>query len=147
MSTRFVKIAKAIFLLFVISFVGLRVSSLAALAQEERRAERQAREAAQQPSPQASPPSAQASPKPADETKKPEEEARPRDPMSTPTFNGLRLRSIGPAFTSGRVSAFAVDPTNPSRYYVAAASGGVWKTINSGITWAPIFNSSLASAG
>src|SRR6185436_16150527 len=141
MSTRFVKIAKAIFLLFVISFVGLWVSSLAALAQEERRAERQAREAAQQPSPQASPPRAQASPKPADETKKPEEEARPRDPMSTPTFNGLRLRSIGPAFTSARVSAFAVDPTNPSRYYVAAASGGVWKTINSGITWTPIFDS------
>ena len=60
--------------------------------------------------------------------------------MSTPTFNGLRFRSIGPAFTSGRVVAFAVEPNNPSRYYVAVASGGVWKTINSGITWTPVFD-------
>jgi photosystem II stability/assembly factor-like uncharacterized protein len=94
--------------------------------------------------PQASP-SPSPSPSPADSTKKPDDEkkpdeaARPRDPMSTPTFNGLRLRSIGPAFTSGRVIGFAVDPTNHSRYYVAVASGGVWKTVNSGITWTPVF--------
>jgi photosystem II stability/assembly factor-like uncharacterized protein len=60
--------------------------------------------------------------------------------MSTPTFNGLRLRSIGPAFTSGRISGFAVDPSNYSRYYVAVASGGVWKTTNAGTTWTPIFD-------
>jgi photosystem II stability/assembly factor-like uncharacterized protein len=60
--------------------------------------------------------------------------------MSTPTFNGLRLRSIGPAFTSGRINSFAVDPNNPTRYYVAVASGGVWKTINAGITWTPVFD-------
>jgi hypothetical protein len=50
------------------------------------------------------------------------------------------MRSIGPAFTSGRVSRFRVDPTNPARYYVAVASGGVWKTINAGITWTPVFD-------
>jgi photosystem II stability/assembly factor-like uncharacterized protein len=60
--------------------------------------------------------------------------------MSTPTFNALRLRSIGPAFTSGRISGFAVDPANPTRYYVAVASGGVWKTANAGVTWTPIFD-------
>ena len=60
--------------------------------------------------------------------------------MSTPTFNGLRLRSIGPAFTSGRISGFAIDPSNPTRYYVAVASGGVWKTTNAGVTWTPIFD-------
>ena len=60
--------------------------------------------------------------------------------MSTPTFNGLRLRSIGPAFTSGRISGFAVDPNNPTRYYVAVASGGVWKTTNAGVTWTPLFD-------
>src|SRR5215211_1097265 len=70
----------------------------------------------------------------------PEASPTPRDPMSTPTFNGLRMRSIGPAFTSGRVIGFAVDPNNPSRYYVAVASGGVWKTINAGITWTPVFD-------
>src|SRR5262249_23445508 len=69
-----------------------------------------------------------------------EEENRPRDPMSPATFNGLRFRSIGPAFTSGRVIGFAVDPNNPARYYVAAASGGVWKTVNNGTTWTPVFD-------
>ena len=60
--------------------------------------------------------------------------------MSTPTFTGLRFRSIGPAFTSGRVIGFAVDPNNSARYFVAAASGGVWKTINNGTTWTPVFD-------
>jgi photosystem II stability/assembly factor-like uncharacterized protein len=81
----------------------------------------------------------------AQEPKKPEqapgeEENRQRDPMSTPTFNGLRFRSIGPAFTSGRVIGFAVDPNNAAKYFVASASGGVWKTINSGTTWTPVFD-------
>jgi len=60
--------------------------------------------------------------------------------MSSATFGGLRFRSIGPAFTSGRVIAFAVDPSNAARYYVASASGGVWKTINNGTTWTPVFD-------
>jgi photosystem II stability/assembly factor-like uncharacterized protein len=71
---------------------------------------------------------------------KPDDENKPHDPMSTVTFNGLRLRSIGPAFTSGRVIGLAVDPNNPSRYFVAAASGGVWKTLNAGTTWTPVFD-------
>ena len=70
----------------------------------------------------------------------PEGSPTPRDPMSTPTFNGLRFRSIGPAFTSGRVIGFAVDPGNPARYFVGVASGGVWKTINAGTTWTPVFD-------
>lgn len=81
----------------------------------------------------------EASSKPKDEPKK-EEPRRPADPMSSPTFNGLKLRSIGPALTSGRVCSIAVDPTDHSRYYVGVASGGVWKTTNSGTTWAPIFD-------
>jgi len=92
------------------------------------------------PRPPATPspsPTATASPSP---TPTPEASPTPRDPMSTPTFNGLRMRSIGPAFTSGRVVGFAVDPTNISRYYVAVASGGVWKTVNAGVTWTPVFD-------
>ena len=96
------------------------------------------------PTPQATPspaPSPSPSPAPsASPTPTPDASPTPRDPMSTPTFNGLRLRSIGPAFTSGRISGFAVDPTNYSRYYVAVASGGVWKTTNAGTTWTPIFD-------
>ncbi|NJN29017.1 MAG: glycosyl hydrolase, partial [Cyclobacteriaceae bacterium] len=57
------------------------------------------------------------------------------------TFSGLKLRAIGPAVTSGRVSDFAVNPTNMSEYYVATASGGVWKTTNKGVTYNPIFDS------
>src|SRR5437016_3318820 len=56
-------------------------------------------------------------------------------------FGGLKLRAIGPAIASGRIAAFAVHPTDASTYYVAVASGGVWKTINSGTTWTPIFDS------
>jgi hypothetical protein len=41
---------------------------------------------------------------------------------------------------SGRVGDIAVDPVKHSTWYVAAASGGVWKTTNSGTTWAPIFD-------
>ena len=77
--------------------------------------------------------------KPTEEPKKDEPRRQP-DPMSAPTFTGLRLRSIGPAFTSGRVCSIAVDPNDHSRYFVGAASGGVWKTTNAGTTWAPIFD-------
>jgi photosystem II stability/assembly factor-like uncharacterized protein len=87
--------------------------------------------AATMPSPTVSPspsPSPAASPTP-----KPE-------PMSTGTFAGMRFRSIGPAVTSGRVNMFAVDPNDRAKYYIAVASGGVWKTVNAGTTWTPVFD-------
>jgi photosystem II stability/assembly factor-like uncharacterized protein len=52
----------------------------------------------------------------------------------------LRFRNIGPAVTSGRVIAFAVDPTDSRKYFVAVASGGVWKTVNNGTTFTPVFD-------
>jgi photosystem II stability/assembly factor-like uncharacterized protein len=67
---------------------------------------------------------------------------KPADgPYQASTFSGLRLRAIGPAVTSGRVSDLAVNPRNPSEYYVATASGGVWKTTNRGTTYTPLFDS------
>ena len=72
-----------------------------------------------------------------EEAKPPEKESR----MVTSTFSGLAWREIGPAIASGRISDLAVDPTNPKRYFVAVASGGVWKTENSGTTYEPIFDS------
>ncbi len=63
-----------------------------------------------------------------------------KDPMNSMTFMGLKFRSIGPAFTSGRIADFAVNPKDHSEYYVAVAAGNVWKTTNSGITWKPIFD-------
>ncbi len=56
-------------------------------------------------------------------------------------LGGMKFRNIGPAVTSGRISDFAVNPTNFNEYYVATASGGVWKTINAGTTYEPIFDS------
>ena len=45
-------------------------------------------------------------------------------------LNGIKFRSLGPAVTSGRISDIAVDPTDPNRFFVASASGGVWRTRN-----------------
>src|SRR5258708_2023295 len=65
---------------------------------------------------------------------------RNADPLSTPTFNALRFRSIGPSAASGRVTSFAVAPHNPAHYFIGVASGGVWKTTNNGISWTPVFD-------
>ena len=56
------------------------------------------------------------------------------------TLSGLAFRSIGPAVTSGRIADFAVNPDNHDEYYVAVASGGVWKTTDHGVTYKPIFD-------
>ena len=71
-------------------------------------------------------------PKPAD--------SKPAEVMSGSTFSGLKLRLLGPAVSSGRVVDFAVHPRDRSHYFVAAASGGVWKTENAGTTWTPVFD-------
>jgi len=56
------------------------------------------------------------------------------------TFSGLKFRNIGPAMTSGRIADIAINPNNENVWYVAVGSGGVWKTMNSGTTWKPIFD-------
>jgi photosystem II stability/assembly factor-like uncharacterized protein len=63
-----------------------------------------------------------------------------KDALSSSTFSGLKLRSIGPALTSGRISSIAVNPNDRATYFVAAASGGVWKTTNAGTSWTPVFD-------
>ena len=71
-----------------------------------------------------------ADPKPAPELK-----------LDAGTFGALSARSIGPAFLSGRVGDIAINPANTAEWYVAVASGGVWKTTNGGVTFNPIFDS------
>ena len=68
------------------------------------------------------------------------EEPKEKSRLTAETFAGLELRSIGPAIISGRIIDLAVDPREPATWYVAAASGGVWKTANAGTTWTPIFD-------
>ncbi|MEA3443648.1 MAG: glycosyl hydrolase [Bacteroidota bacterium] len=63
-----------------------------------------------------------------------------KDSTLSNILSGLKFRSIGPAFTSGRIIDFAVNPVKTSEYYVAVASGGVWKTNNAGITYNPVFD-------
>lgn len=64
-----------------------------------------------------------------------------KSPLDEISLSGLKFRSVGPALTSGRISDFAMHPQRPYEYYVATASGGVWKTNNSGTTYKPIFAS------
>ncbi|GJM35356.1 MAG: hypothetical protein DHS20C18_43570 [Saprospiraceae bacterium] len=61
-------------------------------------------------------------------------------PLDNMSLSGLKFRSIGPAITSGRISDVAVQANNPYIYYVATSSGGVWKTVNAGTTFSPIFD-------
>ena len=63
-------------------------------------------------------------------------------------FNGIKPRNIGPGGMSGRVTAFAVDPRNENIFYIGTASGGLWKTMNAGTTFSPLFDSeAVASIG
>jgi photosystem II stability/assembly factor-like uncharacterized protein len=63
-----------------------------------------------------------------------------QDGLKSSDFSALSFRSIGPAVTSGRIADFAVNPKNHSEYYVATASSGVWKTVNKGLTYTPLFD-------
>src|ERR1044072_2195665 len=56
------------------------------------------------------------------------------------TLKGLSFRSIGPFITTGRISDVDIDPKNPNVWYVASASGGLFKTENRGNTFAATFD-------
>ena len=60
--------------------------------------------------------------------------------LTSEVLSGLEFRNIGPAIMSGRISDIAIHPKNRSIWYVAVGSGGVWKTMNAGTTWTPIFD-------
>lgn len=52
----------------------------------------------------------------------------------------FKWRNIGPANVGGRVADVEGVESNPNIVYVGAASGGVWKTVNAGVTWDPVFD-------
>jgi photosystem II stability/assembly factor-like uncharacterized protein len=60
--------------------------------------------------------------------------------LNSGAVSGLKFRSIGPAFASGRIADFAINPKNKSEWFVAVASGHVWKTTNNGTTFEPVFD-------
>ena len=55
-------------------------------------------------------------------------------------FKNWKPRIVGPAFMSGRVTSIDVEVANPNNIWIGAASGGVWKTNNSGVSWTPVFD-------
>ncbi len=70
---------------------------------------------------------------------------------ASPSFDadllaGFAPRSIGPAGMSGRVAAIAAVESNPDIVYVGAATGGVWKSLDGGISWKPVFDDQPVAA-
>ena len=56
-------------------------------------------------------------------------------------LNHLKFRNIGPTVMSGRVDDIEVNPQDPTEFYVAYATGGLWHTTNNGQSFNPIFDS------
>lgn len=66
--------------------------------------------------------------------------ARHQDMQENSQFQSSKWQHIGPELMSGRVTDIAVPADQPFTFYVATASGGVWKTENEGTTWTPVFD-------
>jgi photosystem II stability/assembly factor-like uncharacterized protein len=64
----------------------------------------------------------------------------PAQRLTPDVVREISMRNIPGTFTSGRIADVAVDPKNRSVWYVATASGGLWKTENHGLTFRPIFD-------
>ncbi|HET9210656.1 MAG TPA: hypothetical protein VFR03_09670 [Thermoanaerobaculia bacterium] len=61
-------------------------------------------------------------------------------PLDPALLAGMQARSIGPAGMSGKVTAVEGVESDPGTLYVGGAAGGVWKTVNGGTTWEPVFD-------
>ncbi|MDX1404174.1 MAG: hypothetical protein R3192_06540 [Woeseiaceae bacterium] len=69
-----------------------------------------------------------------------QDEETPAPGFNEATFKGLEFREIGPAKMAGRIADIVIDQSDPSTWYVGVGSGGVWKTVNGGTTWTPVFD-------
>jgi len=63
-----------------------------------------------------------------------------RDLEKLSLVNGVKFRNIGPTIMSGRVVDVDANPEDPTEFYVAYASGGLWYTVNNGQSFVPIFD-------
>jgi photosystem II stability/assembly factor-like uncharacterized protein len=61
-------------------------------------------------------------------------------------FAAMEARSVGPAGMSGRVAAIDAVVSNPNIIYVGSATGGLWKSEDGGLTWAPMFDDQHTSS-
>ena len=60
--------------------------------------------------------------------------------LTADTLKNIELRGIGPTLATGRIADIEIDPKDPNVWYVASAFGGLWKTVNRGVTFTPIFD-------
>jgi photosystem II stability/assembly factor-like uncharacterized protein len=105
---------------------------------------------AQNPTPSPTPTAAQspAASRSATATPTPSPTPTPINWSSDPMLKRFVWRGIGPASMGGRIDDIAAVEGNPYIYYVGFATGGVWKTVNNGTTFTPIFDTySTASIG
>ena len=58
----------------------------------------------------------------------------------------LEYRGIGPALMGGRIADLAVVESKPQIFYIATGTGGVWKTVNHGTSWTPLFDDQPTSS-
>ncbi len=66
--------------------------------------------------------------------------ARQKSPDEKTILHNIRFRNIGPTAMSGRVVDLEVNPADPTEFYLAFASGGLWHTVNNGQSFEPIFD-------
>ncbi len=61
-------------------------------------------------------------------------------PVTEDLLSSMEFRTLGPGFVTGRIADIQIDPNDANVWYVATAFGGLWKTVNRGITFEPIFD-------
>jgi len=71
-------------------------------------------------------------------------QSNPNTIISPTLYQDLRWRSVGP-HRGGRVTAVAGVRTQPNTFYLGSCGGGVWKTVNYGITWEPVTDGQIAT--
>jgi len=69
-----------------------------------------------------------------------------RGDLDPALLSGMAARSIGPATMSGRVAAIEVSPHDHDQVWVGAATGGVWRSDDGGLTWTPVFDDQPVAA-
>ena len=63
--------------------------------------------------------------------------------LNSSLIKNVAFRNVGPTVMSGRIVDFEVDPEDPTHFYAAFASGGLWETKNQGASFVPIFDDQI----
>ena len=69
---------------------------------------------------------------------------RQEDRIASP-LKEISFRNVGPAIMGGRVVDMEVNPEDPTEFYLAYATGGLWHTKNNGLSFTPLFDQEMVS--